>query len=405
MQRILATVCLLLIFTLTAVSIETYSADAQTNLIVNGSFSSGMQGWETWDAITYRISSGVFEFYRGGTGASAVVLQKTGQNFAAGTKLKATFRLGTSDSGLRRVTVILHSNDWTDMQVCTFLINASQPLSNYGMEVFTLRAWTNATISFYSSRDYGRGWTRLDDVTLRVDNTLPGNRVSCIDPYRTPGVGGENSPNYISNSQFSNGTNSWSFSGEYVSRVQNGVLEMYTKTGGPAANMFQDLASQYFIETNGGMSELTFQMGNSSANRKRMSVLLHDGFFAHIYFCTFWVNANSGLANYTMRVSPSIHLGNMFMRNIAFYVSPFDNLGWLRLDNITLRERQALWVVGTECYYPTGQDAASAEPFMLPTLQPTASGMPALTMPLPELALPPAETVEESGFAEGSFSE
>lgn len=405
MQRILATVCLLLIFTLTAVSIETYSADAQANLIVNGSFSSGMQGWETWDAITYRISSGVFEFYRSGTGASAVVLQKTGQNFAAGTKLKATFRLGTSDFALRRVTVILHSNDWTDMQVCTFLINASQTLSNYEMEVFTLRAWTNATISFYSSRDYGRGWTRLDDVALRVDNALSGERVRCVDPYRALPGSGEDSQNYISNSQFNNGTNSWSFSGEYVSRVQSGVLEMYTKTGGPAANMFQDLEFQYFIETNGGISELTFQMGNSSANRKRLSVLIHDGFFAHIYFCTFWINANSGLANYTMRVAPSTHLGSMFMRNIAFYVSPFDNLGWLRLDNITLRERPILSVLGTECYYPSGQDTASTEPFTLPTLQPTASGMPALTVPLPELAVPQTESAEESGATEGSFSE
>lgn len=405
MQRILVTVCLLLIFTLTAVSIETHSADAQANLIVNGSFSSGMQGWETWDAITYRISSGVFEFYRGGTGASAAVLQKTGQNFAAGTKLKATFRLGTSDFGLRRVTVILHSNDWTDMQVCTFLINPSQPLSNYEVEVFTLRPWTNATISFYSSYDFGRGWTRLDDVTLRIDNTLPGQRVRCIDPYRASATSGEDSHNYVSNSQFNNGMNSWSFSGEYVSRVQSGVLEMYTKTGGPAANMFQDLAFQYFIEANGGISELTFQMGNSSANRKRLSVLIHDGAFAHIYFCTFWVNANSGLANYTMRVAPSTHLGAMFMRNIAFYVSPFDNLGWLRLDNITLRERPTLSVLGTECYYPSGQDAASAEPFMLPTLQPTASGMPALIMPLPELAVPQAQSAEESGAAEGSFSE
>jgi hypothetical protein len=405
--RILAFILLVCIIGI--IGLQAPPADAQANLIVNGNFANGMQGWQLWDAIVHRIQSGTFEFYRSG-GVSAAVLQKTGQNFVAGTKLKATFRLGTSDYNWRRVTVILHSDDWSDLQACTFMINAYQPLAIYEMEVFTQRTWTNATISFYSSRDYGRGWTQLDDVTLRTDTTLSSQRVRCIDPYRAAGGLGTDSANYISNGTFASGTTNWSFSGEYMQRVQSGVLEMYTKTGGPAANVFQDIGFQYLTGGDSDIGEVTFNMGNSSSNRKRVSVLLHEGSFVLIYFCTFWVEPNSALAEYRVRVAPDTHLGSNYLKNIAFYVSPFDNLGWIRLDDITLRERPGLSVAGTECHYPGSlpaevEDSQPAEPFMLPTLQPTASGMPALTMPLPELAVPQAESAEESGAAEGSFSE
>jgi hypothetical protein len=387
-------------------------ADAQAEMIVNGGFSNGMQGWGTWDAIVHRIQSGVFEFYRGTGGVSAVVLQNTGVSLPAGAKLKATFQLGNSDTGYsKRVTVIVHSGDWSDLQACTFMLSWGSSTATYEMELFTNRAWTNTTISFYSSMDANRGWIRLDNVSLRQDSTLPTNRVRCIDPYR-PSTGlGADTANIIRNGDFGGGMTGWGTSGEIVHRIQSGVFEFYTVTSGPAAVVLQD----FYNHTNGGrievnqQAEARFHLGNSSSNRKRVSVLIHNFDFTKLSFCTFWLPPSTPLGQYVIRFGNN-NYGSSSHRYISFYVSPDDNLGWARLDDVTLRVRPGLTIVGTECHYPGSlpaevEDFQPAETFMLPTLQPTASGMPALTVPLPELAVPQAESAEESGFAEGSFSE
>jgi hypothetical protein len=82
----------------------------------------------------------------------------------------------------KRVTVLLHDNDFSDLTVCTFWIPAGQPLSNYTMRGFATQAWTNATVSFYPATVGSDQWIRLDNVTLRRTGNSPQAGTECVEP-------------------------------------------------------------------------------------------------------------------------------------------------------------------------------------------------------------------------------
>jgi hypothetical protein len=90
------------------------------NLLVNGDFSAGMQGWIMFGQIVGQVSGGVFESYRPAGSPAGVVLQPSGQAMTNDTALTASFRLGNSSSIRRRVTVLLHDLDFSDLSACTF---------------------------------------------------------------------------------------------------------------------------------------------------------------------------------------------------------------------------------------------------------------------------------------------
>jgi hypothetical protein len=165
-----------------AAPIPTNASDGNT-LIANGDFSGGMSSWGIFDAITHRITSGVFEFYRNVGGASAVVLQGTGAQIAANRAVEAQFQLGNSSSARKRVSIILHDGDWSDLQACWFYLPPNSPLQTYVMRTHTNELWTNAHISFYDgTATGGDAWIRLDNVSLRVRPSLNVVGTLCYEP-------------------------------------------------------------------------------------------------------------------------------------------------------------------------------------------------------------------------------
>jgi hypothetical protein len=154
------------------------------NLLGNGDFSAGtLAPWGTFGTITYQVAGGVFEFIRPtNVPPSGVVLQPTGQTFPAGAILTATFELGNSSAVRKRVTVILHDLNFSDLAACTFWLEPGQPLSAYAVRAYTTRAWTNATLSVYPATTGLHEWIRLDNVTFR---TTPGTVIigtECVEP-------------------------------------------------------------------------------------------------------------------------------------------------------------------------------------------------------------------------------
>jgi len=158
-----------------------------TDLIVNGGFGTGvLTPWGVFGTLTSRISSGFFEFFRpNSTPPAGVVLQATGQAVPIDQILTATFQLGNSSAVRKRVTVIIHDNDFTDLSACTFWIPPFQFPMNYAMRSYTTRAWTNATISFYAATVGPEQWTRLDNVTLRQTPAGPASGTECVEPGAT----------------------------------------------------------------------------------------------------------------------------------------------------------------------------------------------------------------------------
>jgi hypothetical protein len=148
--------------------------------MTNGDFSSGVLApWIAFGTITSQVASGVAEFVRPtSTPPAGAILQLTGQPAAAGDILTAGFELGNSSSVRKRVTILLHDADFSDLSACTFWLAPGQPLGPYTMRAFATKPWVNATISVYAATVDTLEWARLDNVSLRKTPgaTIPGTQ-------------------------------------------------------------------------------------------------------------------------------------------------------------------------------------------------------------------------------------
>ena len=155
-------------------------------LLTNGNFSGGMTGWGLFGQIVAQVSGAVFEFYRPAGQPAGVVLQQTAQATTANEILTATFQLGNSSGVTKRVTVIMHDNDFSDLSACTFYLAPGQPLSDYAMQMYATEAWTNATFSVYGATAGTEQWIRLDNVTFKRTPSAAISGTHCHEPGSTP---------------------------------------------------------------------------------------------------------------------------------------------------------------------------------------------------------------------------
>ena len=164
-----------------------------SDLLVNGDFSTGtLPPWGTFGQIQSQIANGVFEFVKLAGTPAGVVLQPTGQAITTGERLTATFQLGNSSSVRKRVTVILHDNNFSDLSACTFWLPPGQALSTYTYRTFATHAWTNATLSVYPATTGPDQWIQLDNVTLQRTPAASNSGTECVEPG-----GSENPPTAI----------------------------------------------------------------------------------------------------------------------------------------------------------------------------------------------------------------
>ncbi len=154
----------------------------EATIITNGDFSAGLDHWGVFGQIVHQIANGVFEFYRPPGTPAGVVLQNTAQAMAAGQVITSTFDLGNSSAVRKRVTVLLHDNDFTDLTACTFWLAPGQPLSRYTVRTFTTEAWSNATLSIYPATVGLDQWIRLDNATLQRTPASAIVGTECLEP-------------------------------------------------------------------------------------------------------------------------------------------------------------------------------------------------------------------------------
>jgi hypothetical protein len=156
---------------------------AGPDVVVNGNFGTGMASWLTFGEIVWQLASGVFEFYRPpGVQPSGVVFQGTNTAMLGDQIVTATFKLGNSSGVRKRVTVILHDLDFSDMHACTFWLPPGLPLSTYTMRTYAAKTWFNATVSVYPATIDTIPWIRLDDVELRSTPASTALGTECQEP-------------------------------------------------------------------------------------------------------------------------------------------------------------------------------------------------------------------------------
>jgi hypothetical protein len=178
------------------------------DIIANGNFSSAFLSWQLFGQITASIGGGAMRFVRPAGTPAGALLQPTGVAYGANTRLTAHFELGNSSSVRKRVTVILHDSNFSDLTACTFWLDAGQPLTLFTMKFFARRAWANATISFYLGAVDTNNWALVDNVSLRQTPAANMFGTECISDTGVNGasaiaapVGGTEDGGAVSNQQ------------------------------------------------------------------------------------------------------------------------------------------------------------------------------------------------------------
>jgi hypothetical protein len=346
------------------------SAPPDVNLMRNGGFGTGTTNWLTFATpdqsyIVSNVIAGVFQFYRvtppPGTTNQAVAFQQTTAQFLPGAPIVASFDLGNSMNSRRRVSVLIHDADFSDLHVCTLWLAPNAPMRTYTMRTHTTKAWANATISFYAATaGSDGGFYRVDNVSLMYSPAGAGDQTGCVDPAVPAPPGGLAGGNLIANGDFSGGMASWGTFGQIVSQVAGGVFEFHRPPGTPAGVLLQGTGQAM---TSGQILTATFDLGNSSLVRKRVTVLLHDGDFSDLVACTFWLPPASPLGTFVIRAYATKAWANATLSVYPATVGPEQ---WIRLDNVMLQRTPATAIVGVECYEPGATPpapfGASAEP-------------------------------------------
>ena len=322
---------------------------ATNNLIYNGSFSGGVAYWQTFgipsNGIVWSVTNGAMHFHR--TGSQAVVLQSTFALVPSGVPLAAEFDLANTSSVRKRVSVLIHDSNFMDLSVCTFWLPPNAPSHTYRMTTHTTQAWTNATMSFYAASLGSNGGDYvLDNVSLRAAPGSSTTTTECIDPLAPAAIGGNAGPNLLINADFSAGVPPWQLFGQIVSQVSGGVFEFYRPPGTPSGVVFQSSLQSMLAND---ILTATFELGNSSAVRKRVTVLIHDASFSDLSACTFWLPPGQPLSPYAMRTYATANWSNA---TLSLYPSTVDSIQWTRLDNATLQRTPGQTIPGTLCIEP-----------------------------------------------------
>jgi hypothetical protein len=328
------------------------------NLVTNGNFGAGTANWNLFATpnITYVSSAvvdGVFEYTRvpppPGTSNSATVFQNTGQALPAGTALIAQFALGNSSSVRKRISVLVLDHDFSDLSVCTFWLPANLPLSTYSMLTATTKAWANASIYFYAATAGADGGAyRLDDVTLQVQAGGPVTSTLCVDPVAPASINNVGTASLLQNGDFSSGTLApWNVFGTITHQIAGGVFQFIRPNDTrPSGVVFQATAQAM---TANSILTASFRLGNSSAVRKRVTVIVHDSDFSDLSACTFWLAPGQQLASYTYRTYSTKAWSNAM---ISVYPATTDALQWILLDDVTLQRTPPASAGGTQCLGP-----------------------------------------------------
>lgn len=320
----------------------------------NGTFSAGADGSDNWlkfalpgmASMPWSVTGGVFQFYRATGGTQAVVFQQTGVPVPRGMPLDAAFDIGNSAGGRRRVSVLVHEQNFTDLAVCTFWLEAGAPLRTYRMLTKTTKAWSNATISFYAATASASGNYQIDNVSLRTAPLNSAARVDCLDPT-APQAGAASSGTLLTNGGFDGGTIApWSTFGNLSWQLSpGGLFEFHKLAGTPAGVLLQ---STNAAMANDQKMQVAWQMANTSSVRQRVTVLMNDTDFSDLSACTFWLESGQPLSSYLIRSYATEAWTNAMISVYPASAGTAPAYQWLRMDNVSF-QRVASAAAGTEC--------------------------------------------------------
>jgi hypothetical protein len=129
-------------------------------------------------------------------------------------------------------------------------------------------------------------------------------------------------------------------------RQVNGVFEFYRPANTTQGVIFQQTLTAIPA---GVPLDVMVDIGNSSARRKRITLIVWDANFADVRACTFWLPPRAPLRPYRMLTVSGIDWASA---TLHLYASSADGEGWYQIDNLSLRYNMATTRTATLCIDP-----------------------------------------------------
>ncbi len=342
-------------------------AGNSTSMIRNGDFSSGEQFWQffatpTLTYIVHQVTNGVLQYYRvpppAGSTNQAVAFQTTGVTMPAAAPIAAQFDLANTSTSRKRISVLILDADFSDLHVCTFWLEPNAPMRTYRMRTHTTEVWANTAIYFYAaSAGQNGGYYEIDNVSMAHVPEQADDRTDCVDPTAPTPPGGASGPNLLQNADFNTGTlTPWFTFGTITTQITGGVLQFVKATSTLPAGVVAQATGQPAAA--GEILTATFQLGNSSSLRKRVTVILHDQDFSDLAACTFWLVPGLPLSDFVVR-SWTTEAWTSAM--LSIYPATVGAQQWILADNVTFQRTPSSATVGTDCLEPGAAAVTAAE--------------------------------------------
>jgi hypothetical protein len=151
------------------------------NLISNGSFTLGTLSWNVFGSLLVNLIAGVLDLAHPSVDAGGI-LQSTNTAFGAGEIITAQLDMANTGSTRKRVVVLMHDADFSDLSVCTFWLPPGSSLGKYTMRTFTTKPWANATLSIYAVTASADGSYQVDNVNMWRTSSAAITGTNCGEP-------------------------------------------------------------------------------------------------------------------------------------------------------------------------------------------------------------------------------
>ncbi|MFN8560833.1 MAG: M23 family metallopeptidase [Anaerolineae bacterium] len=155
------------------------------NLIVNGDFSAGTDGWTPSGQINWSVQDGVMRFTRLRTTEPpdwAAFYQTVEHGVAAHTPFQATLKLGNASGIAKTVTVSVFNRSGRQYGLieCAFSIPPNTPLQQYTMRGAAVNTWASLRFEIGVNPPDGAPAALVDDISLQVMSDA--TEEQCITP-------------------------------------------------------------------------------------------------------------------------------------------------------------------------------------------------------------------------------
>ncbi len=160
---------------------------ANVNLIVNGDFSAGTEGWTPSGQLNWSVQDGALRFTRLRTSAApdwAFFYQTIDSGIDANTPFESTLRLGNSNAAAKTVTVSVFNRSGKQYGSfeCAFSIPPNTPLTLYTIRGVAVNTWASLRFAVSVNPPDGSPAALADDLSLVYRPDLQLSKTQCIPP-------------------------------------------------------------------------------------------------------------------------------------------------------------------------------------------------------------------------------